>query len=610
MAASVAAALARLLAAFLLLAAQVACEYGMVHVVSQAGGPEGKDYCILYNPQWAHLPHDLSKASFLQLRNWTASLLCSASDLPARGFSNQIPLVARGNCTFYEKVRLAQGSGARGLLIVSRERLVPPGGNKTQYDEIGIPVALLSYKDMLDIFRRFGRMVRVALYAPKEPVLDYNMVIIFIMAVGTVAVGGYWAGSRDVKKYMKHKRDDGPEKQEDEAVDVTPVMTCVFVVMCCSMLVLLYYFYDLLVYVVIGIFCLASATGLYSCLAPCVRRLPFGKCRIPNNSLPYFHKRPQARMLLLALFCVAVSVVWGVFRNEDQWAWVLQDALGIAFCLYMLKTIRLPTFKACTLLLLVLFLYDIFFVFITPFLTKSGSSIMVEVATGPSDSATREKLPMVLKVPRLNSSPLALCDRPFSLLGFGDILVPGLLVAYCHRFDIQVQSSRVYFVACTIAYGVGLLVTFVALALMQRGQPALLYLVPCTLVTSCAVALWRRELGVFWTGSGFAKVLPPSPWAPAPADGPQLPKDSATPPSRQPPSEEPATSPWPAEQSPKSCTSEEMGAGAHMREPGSPAEPEGQDQAQPSPVTSFPTVSCSPGGRAAFCLPEGIASPS
>lgn len=40
--------------------------------------------------------------------------------------------------------------------------------------------------------------------------------------------------------------------------------------------------------------------------------------RIWDNSLPYFHKRPQVRMLLLALFCVAVSVVWGVFRNEDQ----------------------------------------------------------------------------------------------------------------------------------------------------------------------------------------------------------------------------------------------------------------------------------------------------
>nr|KAF6401609.1 hypothetical protein HJG63_009652 [Rousettus aegyptiacus] len=551
-----AAALARLAAAFLLLMVQVACEYGMVRVVSETGGPRGKDYCILYNPQWAHLPHDLSKASLLQLRDWTSSVLCSPADLPATGFSNQIPLVARGNCTFYEKVRLAQGSGARGLLIVSKETLVPPGGNKTQYEEIGIPVALLSHKDVLDVFKTFGRAVRVALYAPSEPLLDYNMVIIFIMAVGTVALGGYWAGSRDVKRrYMKHKRDDGPDKQEDEAVDVTPVMTCVFVVMCCSMLVLLYFFYDHL-----GASSPGPGPGPRAGLSRWAQgphpRLPrslrdhrhflpglvHGPLQLPvaagAEAAVWQVQRPQVRMLLLALFCVAVSVVWGVFRNEDQWAWVLQDALGIAFCLYTLKTIRLPTFKACTLLLLVLFVYDVFFVFITPFLTKSGNSIMVEVATGPTNSATREKLPMVLKVPRLNASPLALCDRPFSLLGFGDILVPGLLVAYCHRFDVQVQSSRVYFVACTVAYGIGLLVTFMALALMQRGQPALLYLVPCTLITSGGLALWRRELGMFWTGSGFAKDPPQPSWALASAEGPQPLRDAeATQPQQPQPSE-------------------------------------------------------------------------
>ncbi|KAJ7412985.1 Signal peptide peptidase-like 2B [Pitangus sulphuratus] len=398
------------------LGAWVYCEYGMVHVLSEKGSSKGKDYCILFNSQWAHLPHDLGKA------DQTGSVLCSPSDVPDGGFNNQIPMVMRGNCTFYEKVRLAQINGARGLLIVSRERLVPPGGNRSQYEEIDIPVALLSYNDMLDIGKSFGSSVKGAMYAPNEPVLDYNMVIIFVMAVGTVAIGGYWAGSRDVKK-------------------------------------------------------------------------------IPDNNLPYFHKRPQVRMLLLAIFCISVSVVWGIFRNEDQWAWVLQDALGIAFCLYMLKTIRLPTFKGCTLLLLVLFVYDVFFVFITPFLTKTGESIMVEVAAGPSDSATHEKLPMVLKVPRLNSSPLALCDRPFSLLGFGDILVP--------------------------AYGIGLLVTFVALALMQMGQPALLYLVPCTLLTSFAVALWRRELAMFWTGSGFAKDLPQPPVVIAPVNCPELPKDSS-----------------------------------------------------------------------------------
>uniref|UniRef100_A0A8D0DDD3 Signal peptide peptidase-like 2B n=1 Tax=Sander lucioperca TaxID=283035 RepID=A0A8D0DDD3_SANLU len=409
-------------------------EYGMAHF-SDKGKSNGKDYCIFFNSQWARLPQDLNKASRLQIYDLTTSVLCSPSDVPEGGFPNRIPMVMRGNCTFYEKVRLAQINGAKGLLIVSKDRLTPPAGNKTQYEEIDIPVALLSYSDMLDIGKTFGKGRLVAMYAPNEPVLDYNMVIIFLMAVGTVAIGGYWAGSRDSKKrYMKHKRDDGAEKQDEETVDVTPIMTCVFVVMCCSMLVLLYFFYDSL---------------------------------------------------------------------GTMWAWVLQDALGIAFCLYMLKTVRLPTFKACTLLLSVLFVYDVFFVFITPFFTKSGESIMVEVAAGPSDASMHEKLPMVLKVPRLNSSPLALCDRPFSLLGFGDILVPGLLVAYCHRFDILTQSSRIYFVACTIAYGIGLLITFVALAFMQMGQPALLYLVPCTLLTSLTVALWRRELPQFWTGSGF-----------------------------------------------------------------------------------------------------------
>ncbi|XP_030629783.1 signal peptide peptidase-like 2 [Chanos chanos] len=508
-------------------------EYGMAHF-SDPGKSKGKDYCIFFNSQWAHLPQDLNKASRLQTYDLTASVLCSPSDVPEGGFLNRIPMVLRGNCTFYEKVRLAQINGAKGLLIVSRSRLTPPVGNKSQYEEIDIPVALLSYADMLDISKTFGESRVVAMYAPNEPVVDYNMVIIFLMAVGTVAIGGYWAGSRDIKKrYMKHKRDDSAEKQDEETVDVTPIMICVFVVMCCSMLVLLYYFYDYLVYMIIVIFCLASSVGLYSCLWPFVRRIPFGKCRIPENNLLYFHKRPQIRSLLLSAFCIAVSVTWGVFRNEDQWAWVLQDALGIAFCLYMLKTIRLPTFKACTLLLVVLFVYDVFFVFITPFFTKSGESIMVEVAAGPSDSFTHEKLPMVLKVPRLNFSPVSLCDRPFSLLGFGDIMVPGLLVAYCHRFDILMQSSRIYFLACTIGYGIGLLITFVALALMQMGQPALLYLVPCTLLTSLAVALWRKELPLFWTGSGF---VPQPPVVMAPINCTQ---------TSGPPTAEPLTNPEP-----------------------------------------------------------------
>ncbi|XP_009707930.1 PREDICTED: signal peptide peptidase-like 2A isoform X1 [Cariama cristata] len=144
---------------------------------------------------------------------------------------------------------------------------------------------------------------------------------------------------------------------------------------------------------------------------------------------------------------------------------------------------------------------------------------MVEVAAGPfgnsekndgnlvevptERSAPHEKLPVVIRVPRLEYSASTLCDMPFSLLGFGDIIVPGLLVAYCRRFDVQTSSSSVYYISCTIAYAIGMVLTFVVLALMKMGQPALLYLVPCTLITSSLVAWRRKEMKKFWKGSSY-----------------------------------------------------------------------------------------------------------
>jgi len=53
---------------------------------------------------------------------------------------------------------------------------------------------------------------------------------------------------------------------------------------------------------------------------------------------------------------------------------------------------------------------------------------------------------------------------------------------------------------CCTAYGLGLLMTFVALGVMGRGQPALLYIVPLTLGTTVLVGWLRKELHQLWTG--------------------------------------------------------------------------------------------------------------
>ena len=56
--------------------------------------------------------------------------------------------------------------------------------------------------------------------------------------------------------------------------------------------------------------------------------------------------------------------------------------MGICFCITLIKMIKLPNLKISAILLVALLVYDVFFVFITPFFSARGKSVMVEVATG------------------------------------------------------------------------------------------------------------------------------------------------------------------------------------------------------------------------------------
>ncbi|KAM1024971.1 hypothetical protein ACFX13_038880 [Malus domestica] len=102
---------------------------------------------------------------------------------------------------------------------------------------------------------------------------------------------------------------------------------------------------------------------------------------------------------------------------------------------------------------------------------------MIVVTRG--DKSGEDGIPMLLKIPRM-FDPWG----GFSIIGFGDILLPGLLIAFSLRYDWLANKTfhAGYFIWAMIAYGLGLLITYVALNLMDgHGQPALLYIVPFTL---------------------------------------------------------------------------------------------------------------------------------
>lgn len=138
------------------------------------------------------------------------------------------------------------------------------------------------------------------------------------------------------------------------------------------MLLALYYFFQYLVYVIIALFTLASIASIFACVEPILLRL------FPNSITRHSFKCLSERcgrmyfyQLFLLMFAMSVSIAWLIIRKES-YSWSLQDLLGVCFSLNMLRTIRLPSYKICFILLSLLFFYDIFFVFITPLITSKG----------------------------------------------------------------------------------------------------------------------------------------------------------------------------------------------------------------------------------------------
>lgn len=95
-------------------------------------------------------------------------------------------------------------------------------------------------------------------------------------------------------------------------------------------------------------------------------------------------------------------------------------------------------------------------------------------------------------------------EGEFSLLGLGDIVIPGIFVAILLRFD-AVQAgikglngadtpfSKPFFYSNIILYAAGLGVTLYVMTVFKAAQPALLYLVPACLGASLGAAAFTGK---------------------------------------------------------------------------------------------------------------------
>jgi len=187
---------------------------------------------------------------------------------------------------------------------------------------------------------------------------------------------------------------------------------------------------------------------------------------------------------------IAVSIsVWYVFTKH----WIANNIFGLCFCIQGIAMLSIGSYKVGCILLSGLFFYDIFWVF--------GTDVMVSVAKSFD-------APIKLLWPR----NLFAEQYQFSLLGLGDIVIPGIFIALLLRFDFKLGGNRrnfakPYFHICFISYILGLVTTMAVMHIFRAAQPALLYLVPFCILSSLFTAIGRGELRALLD---YTEEAPPS----------------------------------------------------------------------------------------------------
>ncbi|XP_062182467.1 signal peptide peptidase-like 2 isoform X3 [Phragmites australis] len=464
-------------------------KFQLVKVKNWVNGTEGTTAVGLSARFGASLPRDIHEAqkTFAVLAN---PFDC-CSNLTSK-LANSVALATRGECAFTAKANIAQAGGAAGLLVINdNEELYKMicSENDTSIN-LTIPVVMIpqsagkKLKDLLD----HEAIVEVQLYSPNRPVVDLSAFFLWIMAIGTIVCASLWtefvACEQVDERYNQLTRKDGPNsgtnyREDKEIFEISAKGAIVFII------------------------------GMHVCLVTLLSRI-FKDCGQKTVQLPFLG---EVLILSVAIipFCMAFAILWAVYRHASC-AWIGQDVFGICLMITVLQMARLPNIRVASALLSSAFVYDIFWVFISPLIFHESVMIAMRKACSLQSllqnrcltmhvargDYSGESIPMLLRIPRF-FDPWG----GYDMIGFGDIIFPGLLVAFSYRFDRASKKEKGilngYFLWLTVGYAVGLFLTYLALFLMDgHGQPALLYLVPCTLGVIVILGWVRGELHDLW----------------------------------------------------------------------------------------------------------------
>ena len=298
--------------------------------------------------------------------------------------------------------------------------------------------------------------------------MDWSMPILLVLALLTV--GGSALAAKTLQVH--------PSINED-ANELTTAHAVGFIVCASASLTLLFFFLDYIQVVLTVLVAIGGLSALTFASTYLAKDLEFeGGLEVPCVGYT------EVKNLVCFGVSFILMVSYLITRN-----WVLNNIIGVAYCFFIMKSVKLTSLKVGAILLSMAFFYDIFWVFYSE--SFFGGNVMVTVATGLD-------LPVKLQFPHLQSLPIS---NTCSMVGLGDLALPGLLIAYASRFDHINNTS--YLKTQMACYGLALTMCVVVLGVFGAAQPALLYISPMLLGGMVGHAYFREEINKVWKGLSY-----------------------------------------------------------------------------------------------------------
>lgn len=269
--------------------------------------------------------------------------------------------------------------------------------------------------------------------------------LILATATGTVYAGSVLSVQSDAEENSSRLSNNGSSvvpSQASSHEEITLTQALGFPLYASAALLTLFFFFNYVQYLLIFMMTFSSAVALYTLLH-------LGLSKICCARYPF--------ITLIAVVVDGVIILeWLLTGN-----WICHNILCVALCILFLHTLRFPSLKIATLCLCLLLVYDAFWVFYSErFFTKN---VMVEVATKQATNplhdlaaavdaptAILSLLPKTMELPLKLLFPAALwfaqgvqhSARRMMMLGLGDICLPGALVAFALRADLEIHHIQ------------------------------------------------------------------------------------------------------------------------------------------------------------------------